>query len=119
MMRSLPRLLLWLLSLLCGWLLCVSPAWADTLPSTASPTASTLFETHCVGCHVNGGNIVRRRKTLKRRALERNGVDSTDAIAQLITNGKGLMSAYRDRLTAEEVDLLAEYVWQQAENNWQ
>lgn len=113
-MRSLSLCLRWLLSLCCGWLMLTSAAWADT----ASVAPPTLFETHCVGCHVGGGNIVRRRKTLKQRALQRNGVDSIDAIAELITYGKGAMSAYGDRLTAEEIDLLAHYVWQQAQNNW-
>jgi cytochrome c6 len=67
---------------------------------------------------VNGGNIVRRRKTLKQRALQRNGVGSIEAIATLITNGKGIMSAYGDRLSPEAIDLLAHYVWDQAQNNW-
>jgi cytochrome c6 len=50
--------------------------------------------------------------------LERNGLDSVEAIAALITNGKGAMSAYGDRLSAEEIDLLAQYVWQKAQTNW-
>lgn len=91
------------------------PARADALPAPAAPA---LFETHCVGCHVNGGNIVRRGKTLKQRALKRNGVDSVVAIAQLITNGKGLMSAYGDRLSSAEIDLLAHYVWEKAQTDW-
>ncbi len=81
-------------------------------------SASELFSLHCVGCHPNGNNIVRRGKTLKLRALQRNHVDSVTAIADRITHGKGIMSAYGDRLTAAEIDLLAEYVWQQAQAGW-
>jgi cytochrome c6 len=77
-----------------------------------------VFEVHCVGCHVNGGNIVRRGKNLKQRTLERKGYDSIEAIAQLVTNGKGLMSAYRDRLTPEEITAVSAYVLEQAANNW-
>ncbi|NEQ46009.1 MAG: c-type cytochrome [Leptolyngbya sp. SIOISBB] len=117
-MRSLPKIFPWLLSVLCSWLILTSPAWANDSAPTP-PSASALFETHCAGCHVGGGNIVRRRKTLKQKALLRNGVDSVTAVAQLINHGKGAMSAYQDRLTADEIDQLAQYVWQQSQNNWQ
>ncbi|WP_239112282.1 c-type cytochrome [Halomicronema sp. CCY15110] len=118
MVRSRSRLGLWLLSLLCSWLLWMPLATATPVENVAEVSAPALFEANCAGCHVGGGNIVRRRKTLKQRALQRNGVDSVAAIADLITNGKGAMSAYRDRLTTAEIDQLAEYVWQQAQNNW-
>jgi len=98
------------------WSLSMPPALAET--GAAEPVQS-LFTAQCAGCHVNGGNIVRRRKTLKQRALERNGVDSVEAIATLITNGKGAMSAYGDRLSAAEIDLLAHYVWDRAQDDWQ
>lgn len=90
------------------------PAWAESTPSGA-----TIFEVHCVGCHINGGNIVRRGKTLKLPALKRNGVDSVAAIAELVTNGKANMSAYGDRLTPDEIQAVAAYVWQQANQGWQ
>jgi len=118
MMRSRPQLGLWLLSMLCSWLLWMPLAMATPATSGAAASAPALFEANCAGCHVGGGNIVRRRKTLKQRALQRNGVDSVAEIADLITHGKGAMSAYGDRLTTAEIDQLAEYVWQQAQDNW-
>jgi len=118
MLRSPAPLLSCLLSLICVWLLWVSPVQAAPLTDSATATAAQLFETHCVGCHIGGGNIVRRGKNLKQRALQRHGVDSVAAIAELVTHGKGLMSAYGDRLTAEEIDLLAQYVWQRSQTNW-
>lgn len=87
------------------------PAWADN-------AAAKLFELHCAGCHVKGGNIVRRGKTLKLKALEKNGYSSIDAIAQIIMTGKGNMSAYKERLSAAEIQMLAEYVLEQAQQNW-
>ena len=81
-------------------------------------TGAAVFEVHCVGCHINGGNIVRRGKNLKQRTLERKGYASIEAIAQLVTNGKGLMSAYRDRLTPEEITAVSAYVLEQAANSW-
>jgi len=88
-------------------------------PVFASPDGAVIFENNCAGCHVNGGNIMRRGKNLKLKALQKNGVDSVEAIAQLVTQGKGLMSAYGDRLSAEEIAVVANYVTEQAKQNWQ
>jgi cytochrome c6 len=92
------------------------------LPSAAfadNPTpAAQLFEFHCAGCHINGGNIVRRGKTLKLGALQKNGYDSVDAIEAIVTNGKANMSAYKDRLTSTEITQVSAYVWEQAQKNW-
>lgn len=51
-----------------------------------------VFEVNCAGCHINGGNIVRRGKNLKMKALKKNGMDSIEAIASIVTNGKNNMS---------------------------
>jgi len=88
-------------------------------PATAAPNGAVIFENNCAGCHVNGGNIMRRGKNLKLKALQKNGVDSVESIAQLVTHGKGLMSAYGDRLTAEEIAEVARYVTEQAKQDWQ
>lgn len=119
MRRSPDKILLCCLALLLSWLVVTAPAQAETMSAPDSAIAAQLFETNCIGCHAGGGNIVRRRKTLKQRALQRHGVDSVAAIANLVTHGKGLMSAYGDRLTPAEIDLLAEYVWQRSQNDWQ
>ena len=107
------------------WLMCwlIAGCWCFITPTALADTADAitappLFVANCAGCHVNGGNIVRRGKTLKQRALKRNKVDSVEAIANLIENGKGAMSAYGDRLSPEAIDLLANYVWERAQNNW-
>jgi len=95
-------------------------------PNTAAPNASVLFEQNCAACHGGGGNIVRRGKNLKVKALKRYGMDSQAAIANIITNGKGIMSAYGEaaeygaptRLTTAEIDALADYVLAQAALDW-
>ncbi|MEL6380916.1 MAG: c-type cytochrome [Cyanobacteria bacterium J06626_18] len=109
-----------LISLLCLWLTFVPTAMAaEPLPlSSMQANAQELFTVQCAGCHPNGGNVIRRGKNLKLRALERHNVASVEAITALITNGKGLMSAYSDRLTSEEIEVLATYVWNQAQNDW-
>ncbi|MBX2865862.1 MAG: c-type cytochrome [Leptolyngbyaceae cyanobacterium MAG.088] len=95
------------------WLSTTPMAWAEV---TTPPVE--LFEITCAGCHPHGANIIRRGKSLKTKALKRHGYDSVDAIATLITNGKGLMSAYGDQLSAEEITSLANYVLDQAAVNW-
>ncbi|MEL7227394.1 MAG: c-type cytochrome [Cyanobacteria bacterium J06576_12] len=93
------------------WIGTSSVAWAETAPE--------LFEVNCAGCHPNGANIIRRGKSLKQKALNRHGYTSVGAIATLITNGKGLMSAYGDRLSEDDITTLANYVLDQAAINWQ
>ena len=85
------------------------PAWAD---------GSALFQQHCAGCHVNGGNIIRRGKTLKLAALERAGVASPEAIAAIAAGGIGQMSGYGAVLGEQGTSELAAWVWQQAQAGW-
>ncbi|MFM7311570.1 MAG: c-type cytochrome [Cyanobium sp.] len=86
-----------------------SPAWAD---------GAELFSQHCVGCHVNGGNIIRRGKTLKLAALERQGLASPEAIARIVATGLGQMSGYGVQLGDAGVVEVADWVWQQAQLGW-
>ncbi|HEY9614226.1 cytochrome c6 PetJ [Allocoleopsis sp.] len=101
-------------------ILLIALSFVFNSPVLAADTANgaKIFSVQCAGCHANGGNIVRRGKTLKLKALNRNHVDSQDAIATLVTNGKNNMSAYKDRLTAKEIEDVAAYVLEQAENGW-
>jgi len=82
------------------------------------PDATYLFEIHCAGCHAQGGNIVRRGKTLKLKALQQNGMNSAEAITQIVVQGKGNMSAYRDRLTPDEIQAVTTYVLERANQGW-
>jgi cytochrome c6 len=90
------------------------------LPVQAANLANgeQVFNVHCVGCHVQGGNIVRRGKTLKKKALQRNHFDTLEAIAAIVANGKNNMSAYQDRLTAQQIQDVAAYVLDQADRGW-
>ena len=101
--------------LVCYWLIvgCTPPAWAADVANGAQ-----VFEVHCIGCHANGGNIIRGGKNLKQKALERNGYATVEAIAQIVANGKANMSAYNTRLTPAEIEDVAAYVLQQAAQNW-
>ena len=81
-------------------------------------SGAAVFKANCAGCHVNGGNIVRRGKNLKLKALHRNKVDTHEAVVSLVTNGKGIMSAYGDKLTPEQIADVSAYVLQRAETGW-
>lgn len=89
-------------------------------PALAADTANgaQVFNVHCAGCHINGGNIVRRGKTLKQKALKKYGMDSIDAIAYLVTNGKNNMSAFKERLSEQQIEDVSAYVLEQAEQGW-
>jgi cytochrome c6 len=91
-----------------------------TLPAKALDTAkgAEIFDFHCAGCHINGGNIIRRGKNLKKNALKKYGMDSLAAITAIVTNGKNNMSAYQEKLTTEEIETVAAYVLEQAEKDW-
>jgi cytochrome c6 len=86
--------------------------------SGAQISGAQIFEAQCAGCHAGGGNIVRRGKTLKLKALQKNQMDNLAAIQTIVTQGKGNMSAYGDRLSAEEINAVAAYVLAQAAQNW-
>ncbi|WP_460201090.1 cytochrome c6 PetJ [Scytonema sp. NUACC21] len=77
-----------------------------------------IFSVNCAGCHINGSNIVRRGKNLKLKALRKYGMDSVEAISAIVTNGKNNMSAYKDRLTEQEIQDVSAYVLEQAEKGW-
>jgi cytochrome c6 len=89
-------------------------------PANAADTANgaQIFSVHCAGCHVNGGNIIRRGKNLKKQALKKYGMDSIEAVTAIVTNGKSNMSAYKDRLTEQQIQDVSAYVLEQAEKNW-
>lgn len=104
------------LVLVTSWLLISTFA----LPANAADIANggQIFSVHCAGCHINGGNIIRRGKNLKKQALKKYGMDSIEAVTSIVTNGKNNMSAYKDRLSEQEIQDVAAYVLEQAEKNW-
>lgn len=93
------------------------PILAESL--TNLDHGAKIFDANCAGCHINGGNIVRRGKNLKSKALHKYKVDNEEAIANIVTNGKGIMSAYGDKLSQQEIADVSAYVLQKAATNWQ
>mgnify|MGYP001342981574 CR=1 FL=1 len=77
-----------------------------------------LFMDNCSGCHVNGGNIIRRGKNLKMPALQRNGIDNPEAIARIAREGVGSMDGYKKFLGEEGDVIVANWIWLQAQKAW-
>ena len=80
--------------------------------------ANEVFTKHCAACHAGGKNIMNAEKTLTKESLEKNGVNTVDAIKALVTKGKAPMPAFEKTLSAEEIDSVASYVLEQAEKGW-
>jgi cytochrome c6 len=77
-----------------------------------------LFANTCAGCHLNGGNIVRRDRTLKLKALQRRGIDGPGAIARIAAEGVGRMDGYAKVLGPDGPEKVGAWVWKQALENW-
>ncbi|MGD1901764.1 MAG: c-type cytochrome [Geitlerinemataceae cyanobacterium] len=119
--HALRSALFWLAIAVCVGTWWAAPAIAADFavaPDADLGNGAAVFETSCAGCHVNGGNIIRRGKNLKARALKRNRAETSEAIEDLVTNGKGIMSAYGDRLSAAEIRDVAAYVLDRANADW-
>jgi len=82
------------------------------------PDGASLFQQHCVGCHVNGGNIIRRNKTLRLAALERNGILDVAGISAIAADGVGIMGGYGAVLGPDGAEAVGDWVWQQAQAGW-
>ena len=106
------------LFLLILFLLSIFSLFSPTSLAADIDNPAKIFEINCAGCHPHGGNIIRRGKNLSLRALHRNKLDSLEAIAILVTNGKNNMPAYQDRLTEKEIKEVSAYVLEQAKISW-
>ena len=77
-----------------------------------------LFFQHCSACHIKGGNIIRRNKTLKMSALIRNGIETPEEIAEIARFGIGIMNGYEKVLGEDGSQIVANWVWEQSQNAW-
>lgn len=106
-----------LLALALALLLWSPPAWgADD--AVVLQRGARLFANHCAGCHVNGGNVIRRNKTLRRQDLLREGIKGPLDVARIAAQGKGQMSGYQKVLGDGGADAVGAWVWRQAELGW-
>ena len=105
-------------TLLAGALMLITLLWQSSSALGLSGSGAQLFDLHCAGCHPNGGNIIRRGRTLKLKALEKRELNNAQAIAQIAREGIGQMSGYADALGEGNDIVVAEWIWQQAQIAW-
>ena len=75
-----------------------------------------IFSANCAACHAGGNNVIAAEKTLKKDALVSylSGGFKAESIVTQVTNGKNAMPAFGGRLSDEEIDDVAAYVFDQA-----
>jgi cytochrome c6 len=93
------------------------PAWGASDPVVLQ-RGGKLFQNHCAGCHVNGGNVIRRNRTLKRQDLLSQGIKGPADVARIAAQGKGRMSGYDKVLGEGGAEAVGDWVWRQAELGW-
>ena len=77
-----------------------------------------IFTANCAACHAGGNNVIMPEKTLKKDALEANGMNAVSAITYQVTNGKNAMPAFGGRLSDADIEDVANFVLSQSEKGW-
>lgn len=93
------------------------PAWGATDPVVLQ-RGGKLFANHCAGCHVQGGNVIRRNKTLRRQDLLKAGIQGPADVARIAAQGVGQMDGYGKVLGEGGPEAVGAWVWRQAELGW-
>lgn len=89
------------------------PVWAAN-----TVNGEKIFNANCAACHIGGGNLVMRNKTLKLETLKKYNMNSLDAIMHQIEYGKNSMPAFGARFNQQQIEDVATYVLEQAEKGW-
>ena len=88
-------------------------------PAFAEVSAGAkIFNNNCASCHAGGKNSVVAAKNLQAAALAKYGKDTVEAITLQVAKGKGAMPAFSKKLNPEQINLVTNYVLEQAQNGW-
>ncbi len=109
------RLIFFFISL---FLIFVFTSLPKDLIALDTDSGANLFKNHCAGCHINGGNIIRRSKNLKISSLKNNEIYDPEAIAKIAREGIGIMAGYEDELGDNGDQIVANWIWEQAQKAW-
>mmetsp|Transcript_70515 Transcript_70515/g.136082 ORF Transcript_70515/g.136082 Transcript_70515/m.136082 type:complete len:171 (+) Transcript_70515:74-586(+) len=76
-----------------------------------------IFNGNCTACHAGGNNSVLAEKKIKKPELEKylTGGYNVAAIKTQVTNGKNSMPAFGDKLGPDDIDDVANWVYNQAD----
>merc|ERR1712019_194459 len=77
----------------------------------------SVFNGNCTACHAGGNNTVSPEKKLKKEAIEKylTGGYNIEAIKYQVTNGKNSMPAFGEKLGPDDIEDVANYVFNQAD----
>merc|ERR1712227_456776 len=73
-----------------------------------------VFSGNCAACHAGGNNSIVAEKKLKKEALQTYGKYSVEMIKMQATNGNGAMPAFGEKLSPDDIEDVANYVFSQA-----
>ncbi len=74
----------------------------------------STFQANCTACHNGGNNTVVAEKKLKKEALVTYGKYDVNAIIKQVTYGNGQMPAFGERLSGEDIEDVANWVYDHA-----
>jgi len=106
-----------IIAIACLMLLMTRPAFAEASAAVLANGAK-VFSANCAACHANGNNVINASKSLKADALHQYSMDTLDAIVNQVTNGKSAMPAFKNRLSDDQIQAVAEYVLDQSAKGW-
>ena len=70
-----------------------------------------LFKKSCAMCHPNGGNIIKKDKTLKEDILKKNGLNTREDIVNFMRKpGSGMTAFDEAKLPQKDAEAIAEYI---------
>jgi cytochrome c6 len=95
-------------------------ALAFPRPAFAADAAhgAQIFNANCAACHAGGRNLVVSTKTLQKADLEKYGMASIEAISTQVQKGKNAMPAFESKFSAQDIEDVATYVLQKADQGW-
>merc|ERR1719198_1953753 len=74
-----------------------------------------VFNGNCAACHAGGNNTVVPEKKLKKDALVTYGKYDVQAIIKQVTNGNGAMPAFGQKLGPDDIEDVANWVYNKAD----
>ncbi|MGG6295556.1 cytochrome c6 PetJ [Leptolyngbya sp. AN02str] len=106
--------------ILCAVLLLIVTvfSFAPSVLAADFSNGAKVFGANCASCHMNGRNMVNPAKTLQKADLEKYEMASIEAIQNQVRNGKNAMPAFKGRLDDVQIEDVAAYVLDQAEQGW-
>jgi mono/diheme cytochrome c family protein len=98
----------WLTIVMFCLFLALTTASAQTLPSGAKLTANPVFRKNCAKCHgkTADGRHFRGPSLISEKATSA----SAEGLRNIITNGKGHMPRFANKLAAEQIGTLVQQI---------